>query len=86
MSIHGNWNVILRLERIQRKVIKSNKKVKDYHYKKRLKKLGLTILLESRMEGDLIETFKVVRFLVMVDIFLKFLLEQEIYCPDRFKN
>ena len=31
--------------------------MKDYSYKEKLKKLGLTILLERRMWGDWIEIF-----------------------------
>ena len=39
---HGNWSVILRLESIQRRVTKIIKRVKDYSYRERLEKLGLT--------------------------------------------
>ena len=58
MLTHGNWNVILRLEVIQSD--KNNKKVKDYSYRERLEKLGFTTLLERRMRGDLIKTFKII--------------------------
>ena len=37
------------------------KRVKDYSYRERLEKLGLTILLERRIRGDLIETFKIIK-------------------------
>ena len=36
------------------------KKLKDYSYKERLKKLGLTTLLERRMRDDLIEAFNII--------------------------
>ena len=36
------------------------KRVKDYSYKERLKKLVLTTLLERRMWSDLIETSKII--------------------------
>ena len=36
------------------------KRVKHYCYRERLEKLGLTTLLERRIRGDLIETFKII--------------------------
>ena len=45
---HGNWNVISRLDGIQKRVTKIIKRVKDYSYKERLEKLGLTTLIERR--------------------------------------
>jgi hypothetical protein len=56
---HGNWNFILKLESIQRKVTKIVNGLEDFTYEQRLKSLGLTTLLERRMRGDLIETFKI---------------------------
>ena len=46
-AIRGNWKHILLLEDVQRT------------YRTRLKMLQLTTLLERRMRGDLIETFKI---------------------------
>ena len=43
---------------IQRRVTKIIKKY--YSYRERLEKLGLTTLLERRMRGDLIKTFKII--------------------------
>ena len=43
------------------------KRVKDYSHRERLEKLGLTILLDWRMKGNLIETFKIMEFLIVVD-------------------
>ena len=57
---HENWRVILRLEGFQRIVTKLIKRVKDYNYRERLEKLGLTILLERTMEDNLMETFKII--------------------------
>ena len=61
------------------------KTVKDYSYKKRLGKFGLTALQERRKRIDLIETFKIMEFLIMVDVLIYFL-ELEIYCQDRFQK
>ena len=58
--IHGNWSVILRLKDLQRGVIKIVKWLKDFCYKEWFKKLWLTTLLERRIRGDLIETFKII--------------------------
>ena len=38
------------------------------------------------MRGDSVETFKIMEFLIIVDIFLIFLLKLEIYCQDRFQK
>ena len=70
---------------------KNNKKVKDYSYWERLEKLGLISQLERRMRGDLIETFKIIEFLNMVDIFFffffsVFLFKLEIYYRDISKT
>ena len=54
--------------------------------RERLEKFGLTILLERRMKGDLIETFKIKKFLFFADIFSFFLLELEIYNYGRFQE
>ena len=55
------------------------KGVKYYSYSERLEKLELTTLQERKMRGDLIETFKIMEFLIMVDVFLVFHLKLEIY-------
>ena len=57
VSRHGNWCVIMRLKDIQKRVRKIIKRVKDYIYRERLYKLGLTTLLERRMRSDLMESF-----------------------------
>ena len=54
---YGNWNIILRLENLQTRVTKIIKTVKDYSYRERLEKLGLTSLQERRIRSDLIKTF-----------------------------
>ena len=81
-SIVETWNLGCNIEigRHTEESDKNNKKVKDYSYRERLERLGLTTLLERRIRGDLIETFKMIEFLIMVDIFKIFLLELEIYC------
>ena len=55
---------------IGRHIKKSDEnKLKDYSYWERLEKLGISTLLERRMGGDLIETYKIMEFLIIVDIF-----------------
>ena len=56
---HGNWSTILELENVQRLFTRMVKGVEHLPYRERLNKLGLTTLLERRMRGDLIETFKI---------------------------
>ena len=64
---------------------KSDKVIKDYSYKERVQKLGLTILLERRMRDDLIETFKIINGISDGKHSI-FLLELEIYSQDRFQK
>ena len=78
---HGNWSVILRLEGIQQRVTKLIKIVKDYNFRQRLEKLRLMSLLERRMRGGQIETFKIIEFLVIVDIFCNISL-----CTEHFQS
>ena len=56
---HGNWKAILDIEAVQRTFTRAVDGMHDLNYKQRLQKLGLTTLLERRMRGDLIETFKI---------------------------
>ena len=65
-------------------LIEFKKRKKYYCYREKLDKLELTTFIERRVRGNLIETFKIIEFLIMVDIFSIFLLEMEIYCQDRF--
>ena len=62
------------------------KRMKDYSYRERLERLGLAALLERRIRRDLIETFKIRKFLIIIDCFLIFLLKLEIYCQGRFQK
>jgi hypothetical protein len=57
---HGNWELILAIEDIQRKFTRLIDNIGLLPYSARLEKLGLTTLLERRARGDLIETFKIV--------------------------
>ena len=77
---------ILRSGGIQRSGTKIIKRVKDYSYSERLEKLGFTILLERKMRGGPTETFQLMKFLVIIEIFPVLLLELEIYYQDRFKK
>ena len=54
------------MQRRERKIIK---RIKDFSYSERLEKIGLTTLLERRMRDNLIEIFKIMEFLIMIDIF-----------------
>ena len=56
---HGNWGLILQLEDVQRSYTRMISGIGTLTYEERLKKLGLTTLLERRARGDLIETFKI---------------------------
>ena len=58
---HGNWKFILKLEGVQRRITHVISGLEDLSYKKSLEALGLTTLLERRMRGDLIETFKILK-------------------------
>ena len=56
---HGNWKTILDIEAVQRTFTRIVDEMENLSYENRLKKLGMTTLLERRMRGDLIETFKI---------------------------
>jgi hypothetical protein len=58
---YGNWELILSIEKIQRKFTRLINDIGTLSYGVRLKSLNLTTLAERRMRGDLIETFKIVR-------------------------
>ena len=60
---HGNWKLIMELESVQRTFTRLVKGMEALSYHERLKKLGLTTLLERRMRGDLIESFKILNSL-----------------------
>ena len=47
------------IEAVQRTFTRVVDGMSDLSYERRLKKLGMTTLLERRMRGDLIETFKI---------------------------
>ena len=56
----GNWKIIMEIEKVQRDFTRLVENFGILPYKDRLKKLGLTTLLERRLRGNLIETFKIV--------------------------
>ena len=56
---HGNWQTILDIEAVQRTFTRVIDGMLGLNYENRLKTLGMTTLLERRMRGDLIETFKI---------------------------
>jgi len=56
---HGFWRMILDIEDVQRKFTRLIDGLGLLDYNQRLKSLGLTTLVERRMRGDLIETFKI---------------------------
>ncbi|KAL5255423.1 hypothetical protein ACHWQZ_G010850 [Mnemiopsis leidyi] len=58
---HGNWKMIMEIEKVQRDFTRLVKDIGLLTYKERLEQLKLTTLLERRMRGDLIETFKILR-------------------------
>ncbi len=56
---HGNWKLILQIEDVQRDSTRLIDGIGILPYAERLRVLQLTTLLERRMRGDLIETFKI---------------------------
>ena len=56
---HGYWKLILQLEEVQRSFTRLIDGIGILPYSERLMILQLTTLLERRMRGDLIETFKI---------------------------
>ena len=54
--------MILSIESVQRQVTSIIRECDGMTYKQRLEKLNLTTLLERRMRGDLIETFKIINW------------------------
>ena len=87
VSRHGNWRVVLSLERIQRRVTKIIKKEKDYSYRERLEKLGLTTLLERRLRGELVESLEIINGISNYDWhFFNISIELEIYGQGRFEK
>ena len=59
-AIHGNWKQIMQLEDVQRSFTRLIDGIGIMPYEIRLQKLQLTTLLERRMRGDLIETYRIV--------------------------
>ena len=59
-AVYGNWNNIMELEDVQRSFTRLVEGIGLLPYKDRLKELQLTTLLERRMRGDIIETFKII--------------------------
>ena len=56
---HGNIKTILDIEAVQRTFTRVINGMENLNYRERLQKLDMTTLLERRMRGDLIETFKI---------------------------
>ena len=60
----GNWENIMKLENCQREFTRQINGLGELPYKIRLQELGLTTLVERRVRGDLIETFKIFKGIV----------------------
>ena len=66
MPRHGNWQIIMEIEDVQRKYTRLIAGIGVLPYEERLAKLSLkketslTTLIERRARGDLIETFKII--------------------------
>ncbi|XP_063693754.1 uncharacterized protein LOC134825470 [Bolinopsis microptera] len=58
---HGNWRTIKKIEDVQREFTRIIDGIGILPYDERLRILQLTTLLERRMRGDLIETFKITK-------------------------
>ena len=61
---HGNWGIIASIEKYQMEYTRVIDGMEYLSYRERLQKLCLTTLLERRMHGDLIETYKIINGLV----------------------
>ena len=57
---HGNWGIIMAIEDCQRQFTRIFEGMGLLPYHQRLQRLRLTTLLERRMRGDSIETFKII--------------------------
>ena len=57
---HGNWGIIMEIEDCQRQFTMITEGMGLLSYRQKLQRLRLTTLLERRMRGDLIETFKII--------------------------
>ena len=57
---HGNWGIIMEIEDCQRQFTMITEGMGLLSYRQKLQRLRLTTLLEHRMRGDLIETFKII--------------------------
>ena len=57
---HGSWNVIDEIENVQRSFTRMIEGIGLLTYHERLNRIGLTTLIERRLRGDLIETFKII--------------------------
>ena len=57
---HRNWGIIMEIEDCQRKFMRIIEGMGLLPYRQRLQHLRLATVLEHRMHGDLIETFKII--------------------------
>ena len=57
---HGNCGIIMEIEDCQRQFTRIIEGMGPLSYRRRLQRLRLTTLLEPRMRGDLIETYKII--------------------------
>ena len=57
---HRNWSIIIEIEDCQRQFTRITEGIGLLTSRQRLQRLRLTILLERRMRGDLIEGFKII--------------------------
>ena len=56
----GKWKIIMDIERVQREFTRLIENIGLLPYRQRLNELQLTTLIERRMRGDLIETYKII--------------------------
>ena len=59
VACHGNWAVILEIEKVQRTFTRRSYDIGLLTYRERLQKCEITTVLERQTRGDLIVCFKI---------------------------
>ena len=82
-GLRGNWNVILRLVDIQRRMTKIIQRLNDYSFMEGYEKLEKNTLPERRIRNNPNETFKIMEFVMA---FFQYFLQLKIFSQNRFQK